>query len=134
MLGVVTQFIESLKQSKNAHLHGALPRAELLSALRAQDILLLFYDVERYAGACHNSHKILEYLSTGNEILSLPVLEYAQSSLISQAADRNAYLEKFEELLSTKTDIELQHDRIAYAADHTYIRQIERILNIIDGE
>ncbi|MFT4678242.1 MAG: hypothetical protein ACI84C_001072 [Flavobacteriales bacterium] len=128
------RFIENLKQEKNVHLHGALPRTDLMQALNNQDVLLLFYDAKKYAGACHNSHKILEYLSTGQEILSLPVLEYSHSKLINHAANHDEYLRGFEELLTKKTDANLHRDRIAYAADHTYIRQIERIQNIIDGE
>lgn len=127
-------FIEKLQQERNAILHGPLERKDLLQSLKANDILLLFYDANTYQGACHNSHKILEYLSTGNEVLSLPILEYAQSNLIHTASNHLEYLEKFKELLNHQPDPDLHRDRIAYANDHTYIRQIARIQKIIDGE
>ncbi len=127
-------FIEQLQTATNVRLHGALDRKKLLEQLAQQDVLLLFYDSKKYAGACHNSHKIMEYLSTGKEILSTPILEYAESELVHQVDDHDAYIAQLTILLEKEADKEVQAKRVAYAADHTYLRQINRIQTIVNAE
>jgi hypothetical protein len=126
-------FIEQLQKATNVKLHGALDRKKLLVQLAQQDVLLMFYDSKKYAGACHNSHKIMEYLSTGKEILSTPILEYAESELILQVEDHDSYISQLTALLEKEADHEVQAKRIAYAADHTYLHQINRIQSIVNA-
>lgn len=79
-----------------------------------------------------NSHKILEYLSTGNLIVSSALSVYKELNLfpMSIKADNSDYIELFEKVVqnfSELNNIALRKKRIAFAMDNTYVKQIERI-------
>lgn len=59
------EFIDFLKKSENVKLHGALECSDLAEAYKKIDCFILAYNENK-----DNSHKILEYLSTGKVVIS----------------------------------------------------------------
>lgn len=55
---------------------GTLANQDVQSFLQGCDLLLLVYNTVKYKKEASNSHKILEYLSSGKVILSTPMEEY----------------------------------------------------------
>jgi len=95
-------------------------------------VFLICYkpDYINYHG--ENSHKILEYLSTGKTVVSSHISLYSDSQLLSMAKkDRN------EELISIIDDVisniekynapDLMKQRILFALENTYANHIHKI-------
>ena len=100
--------------------------------------MLLCYNYQYEINKCTNSHKILEYLSTGKVIISSKIQAYeSNSNLICmlQDYDNGAYLDLFD--LTIKNIVhynstELQKKRIEFSLDNSYEKQINRIESYIN--
>ncbi len=126
-------FIEFLKRSKNVQLHGAVDSNELPEFFKEVDLFLLAYKKDEI-NKISNSHKLLEYLSTGKTVLSTSVEEYESSGLIEIAKDQQQYMMKFQEIISnlerfnSKDEIE---KRIQFARSRSYQNNILKIETIL---
>lgn len=130
------EFINLLKNAPNVILHGVKYGAGLASELRTCDILLLALNNSlMYDGS--NSHKIIEYLSTGKTIVSHYVNTYANSTLLEMAKD-DATENLLKVFYRVYTDIEnfnslnKQIERIEFALQNTYWKQIQFIEKLIN--
>ena len=125
-------FIEMLRHAPNVVLHGPVPRNELLDRLQNLAVLLLFYDTKTYPEDTANSHKILEYLSTGRPVLSTPIQAYSGSGLVRQTSDNDTYIQLLQEMAAGKEDYG-QHaaERKAFADARTYHVRIREIADLI---
>lgn len=128
-------FQKKLKAYPNVIFYGRLSGKSLYKLLMNADFLLICYKKHTLYNA-DNTHKMLEYLSTGNPIISSPMSVYQDhSDLISFIDfDRANYLELFEHLLenfSSLNTAEIRQQRIDLALNNTYLKQIERIDRII---
>lgn len=125
-----------LKQSKNVELKGILKPIDLAKAYTGLDGFVLCYkpDYIHYHG--ENSHKILEYLSTGKIVISTHISIYEKSLLFSMS-QRNHNEELINIFSNVIQKIEaynsenLIKQRIEFALDNSYKRQIDRIEKMI---
>lgn len=127
-------FLAFLRERPNVRLLGVMTPERIASAIGDMDLLLLCYDVSRDPNGGANSHKLLEYLSTGRVVVANPVSSYRERSdllrMTGPGEDRDALPKLFRdtvEEISQHNRPELQRARATFALAHTYARQIERI-------
>ena len=128
-----SSFTGRLARNANVILHGPKTPAQIAEQIGDSDILLMCYSVARDPNRGCNSHKILEYLSTGNVIVANHVSDYAeQPGLIEMvpADGCRTLLEVFDAVLR---DLEVHNApsrrerRLRYTLDNSYPAQIDRI-------
>jgi len=128
-------FVTFLKSQPNVILHGAVKSQDLVERMKDFDIFLLCYQKSLVRGN-YNSHKILEYLSTGKLIVSSFINEYAGKDfiLMCKENDTDEFCSLFSEAVNNidKFNNEDQSKkRIQYALDNTYEMQLKRIENAL---
>lgn len=136
-LGGRQQFkkLDSLKSFKNTFFAGEFSKTGLVKTLPFFDILWLCYNHKKYPIEVSNSHKILEYLSTGKVVVSNYISTYKNELILEMVMDNNLLTEKIKEVTSQLdfyNSLENQQKRIAFAKENTYKKQIERIEVIIN--
>ncbi|MCP4171691.1 MAG: glycosyltransferase family 4 protein [Fuerstiella sp.] len=130
------RFVRYLQSKDNVLLHGRVSTAELAVAIQDMSGFLLAYRADNLETDNSNSHKILEYLSTGKVIVSKSIEYYHGSPLFETAAD-----ESVEAFVTTFTDVlrridhcnrpELSAMRRDFAASQTYAGQLGRIISFL---
>ena len=127
-------FTRALKASGRAFLHGHVDGDELARGLNNMDVCLLCYRFQPGEYDLSNSHKILEYLSTGASVVSSPVTRYLSEDpdLVYLAADRSrdAFLQRFStviEALPSCNAPNLREKRRQFALKNSYESHIEWI-------
>lgn len=126
---------EFLRTRKNVFLRGAVSTVELVKEYSDMDAFLLCYKPDYKDYHAENSHKVLEYLSTGKVLVSTYLSIYKNSSLfVMSAQDRNQDLidlfAMVVERLSDFNDETQMFLRRDFALQNTYAKQIERMLKI----
>ena len=110
---------------------GRQPFAALPSILRRADLLMVTYLADRFRDQLANPHKMMEYLASGAPILATYTEEYADKpELVVIADDTGDFLQKFGALIAapaTHAGAEARARRQAFAAAHSYGRQIARV-------
>ena len=135
----VRRFVEKLSTSANATLHGPVRPADLALQLRKMDLLMICYDAAKDPNRGCNSHKILEYLSTGRVIVANHISDYAgKPGLIEMlpTLDNSKYPDLFDATLANVAAMnssEPARRRIQYALANSYGRQIARIERELRG-
>jgi len=129
-------FVEFLKGQPNVFLHGVLEQSALATALSGMDAFLFLYSAAKDVNGASNSHKLLEYLSTGKPVISTYVSNYAGTSLLEMVdpKDEDRLPELFGEVtrnLAAYNAPERQLQRIRFALDNTYRKQVVRIQEFI---
>ncbi len=126
------QFLDFLRATSNVILHGPTPPEILAKGLKRMDILLVAYDVKQ----AQNSHKILEYLATGNVIVASFIKAYeSKTGLIEMVDDpySNDMLKTlFERVINglDKYQVEKKRQlRTNYARQYTYSKLLRQIEN-----
>jgi hypothetical protein len=126
-----------LTTSANVTLHGHLDTKQLAEAYRSIDIFILCYkpDYVNYHG--ENSHKVLEYLSTGKTLVTTFLSIYQGCELMAMSEK-----DKNEELLKVFSDVvsnldqqnseRLMKARKVFALENTYEKQLNRIGRIVE--
>jgi len=131
------KFADFLKQSKNVILKGSMHPMYIPQELQNADVLLVLIDPQKDINKGSNSHKILEYLSTGKVIVANHISTYADKPGLIEMVDEMhndklpALFKKVINNLDYYNSPELQKKRIEFALDNTYAKQIERIEKII---
>lgn len=125
------QFIHFLKTQDNVSLLGPKFGDELEKKIREADILLLCYK-QQPGYFADNSHKVLEYLSSGNVIVSSHLSVYKGLELFPMSNDvQNLdYSSLFQQVVNNFASYntnEIRNRRIKFAKDNTYAKQVERI-------
>ena len=124
-----------LRSVSNVIFHGLMGTKELVAAYKDMDLFILCYkpDLQNYHG--ENSHKIIEYLSTGKVIVSSYISLYENTQLFEMDAPGNAgFLNIFNQVvndLSTYNQLDKMQMRRTFAMDNSYVKQLERIENVI---
>ena len=130
-------FIKNLYNAPNVILHGVLTGPKLFHQLISQDILLLPLNItQNYDGS--NSHKIIEYLSTGKVIVSNFVSTYSNLNLLEMAAsdkkeDIKIIFDKVRLNIVYFNSFEKMRSRIEFALNNAYNKQIDRIEEYINN-
>jgi hypothetical protein len=90
-------FLEQIKISANCIFHGILCKRELALELNQMDGFLICYDPQKGQSSGSNSHKILEFLSTGKVIFSSYFSFYDGTDLFVMNSNKqsNSALVKF---------------------------------------
>jgi glycosyltransferase involved in cell wall biosynthesis len=132
------EFIEFLKSQPNVLLHGVKEQSALAGALAGMDAFLFLYSAAKDLNGASNSHKLLEYLSTGKPVISTYVSNYAGTNLLEMGDQTEEHLlpalfKKVTDDLALYNAPERQQQRIRFALDNTYRRQVIRIRNFIEA-
>ncbi len=129
----VTGFFRFLTLQSNVILHGEVRPDVLAEALTSVDCLVLCYVCNTPTFDCSNSHKVLEYLSTGRVIVSTPISYYqGRRDLlrITEAADGSDFADLLADTLcrlETFNTIEAQQHRRRFALLGTYEQRVNTI-------
>lgn len=127
-----TNIIQRLEQSKNVVLHGEMHPRDVAKTIIDFDLFLICYDPESVGKVASNSHKILEYLSTGKVVVSSRMSTYDNIApgLFQMSSDSRDLPMLFKETvahLEVFNSSVLQEKRKAFAASNTYDAQLKRI-------
>ena len=129
----VSSFIAFLRNARNVHLHGVVSPAELATQLQRMDCMVLAYCEDARESDRSNSHKILEYLSTGKVIVSSRISTYESEpnllrmSSTADDSDLPALLRDTLDRLGEFNSARLQALRRQFALENTYSKQLDRI-------
>lgn len=123
-----------LKESENVIMKGVVSPAELVAEYDKLDGFILCYKPDYKNYHAENSHKVLEYMSTGKVIISTYLSLYENSELLNMAAknDNVALLDVFRKTIAEidyYNSIDLQTKRIEFALNNSYARHIEKIFS-----
>lgn len=131
--GETIAFIEFLRRTPNVVLRGVAPPSVIAREMQAMDLFLACYDIRQDASGGANSHKLLEYLSTGCPVVTHRVSAYRDMPhLLSMATtdDNSDFCQVFDETVRNLDElqtIERRKTRREYALHHDYARQLDRI-------
>lgn len=131
-------FVRFLQESPQVTLRGVVDHHTLQQELETVDMFWLCWKLNSqkiWDGS--NSHKILEYLSTGKPVVSHYVSSYQGTHLLYMlsAKDNDGYLQKFNwvlELVRSGESWEHVRSRLAFAAGNGYqarVRELEDWIN-----
>ena len=130
-----SDFIGKIKQLPNVFLLGPKPTYELPAYLKKFDLLLMCYSGDQNIAQMANPHKILEYLSSGKVALTHYIDEYkTQDNLFIMCQSNEELPSRFKYAvnnLSVLNNEESMQIRVKFAADNTYLKQLERIENLL---
>lgn len=114
---------------------GRQPSSLLPSFLNRADILLITYLADEYLDQLANPHKMMEYLASGRCILATRTLEYEHcQDLVEVAMSNEEFLQLFSRIVASPeawNSPDLVAKRQAFAADNTYTRQLDRIVDAL---
>lgn len=117
--------------AENVFWWGRIDSAAIVPTLRSMDVLLLAYDTEHHREQLANPHKLMEYMASGVVTVATFTEEYTDKRhLLAMADRREDYPGLFASVIGALPDWnapERRDQRIAFARDNTYERQIERI-------
>lgn len=128
-------YIIDLTSRKNVLLTGLLSKTELSNYINFFHVFITSYITEGYEKIGSNSHKILEYLSTGKVVVSNFIGYYEDyQDIIVMSSNNDELPQLFKHVIDNldsynHTDKKIK--RINFAKENTYKKQIERIENII---
>jgi glycosyltransferase involved in cell wall biosynthesis len=131
------EFIDFLEKSPNVELRGVVNSAELQKQMKEADLFWLCWKLGvdvLWDGS--NSHKILEYLSTGKPVISHHVSSYKGTDYLNMmpSMENRDFPVFFKSILHTIRSgerIEVIQNRLQFAVDNSYSRQVERIEKMI---
>jgi uncharacterized membrane protein YgaE (UPF0421/DUF939 family) len=113
----------------------------LAKAIKKVNAFLICYDVQRDQSKGTNYHKVMEYLGTGKVIVSNSITTYQHQpelvQMITERDNNNRLPHLFDEVISSLHEhnaIQRQKQRVEYARDNTYQKQLQRIEKIIRDE
>lgn len=129
-------FVSALMECPNVVLHGQQTQDSIVKHIKDIDFFFFYYN-EHSAYNRDNSHKILEYLSTGKVIIGSPLSVYKKSDLFIQADTPSEWLEAFRDILkhiNRYNSPKRQRERLVYAQSQSYKLQVDRIEQYISNQ
>ena len=111
------------------------PSVQIPGLLKNFDIQLVAYRADEYKEQLASPHKFMEYLAAGNVILTTYTDEYKDKRhLVEMIEVGGDLLERFKlikEDLTHYNKVDKVQERINFAREHTYEKQISRIEKLI---
>lgn len=126
-------FIRFLQACENVRLHGSIPPQQLADEIQSMDAFLLVYGLDEAESDRSNSHKLLEYLSTGKVVVSSRIGHYEGRSDLLQmpnSGDDDDIPDLFRTViqqLDRHNEPQASRVRIEYALQHTYAHLVDQI-------
>jgi hypothetical protein len=108
-----------------------IPNQKLPEYLSSMDGFIMCYDHIKWRKEASNSHKILELLSTGKVVLSLPIYHYLNNTIL-ETTSQNEFgvaFKKITENIELYNSEENQRKRKDFAKSNSYTIQLNKILN-----
>ncbi len=126
-------FINQLKRLSNVVLHGQMVPSEVSNQIQTYDLFLICYHTEAMGPIVSNSHKLLEFLSTGKVVVSSRISTYDKLAppLFEMVSLREDLPKRFTEVINNLTHYNstaFQEKRVDFAITNSYenhIREIE---------
>ena len=121
--------MKQLTSSQNVHWWGKVPSSLILECI---DLQLVCYQASHHADQA-SPHKFMEYLASGRTVLATYTAEYSQYAdllAMSENGSNAGYMALFESVLQRLdqwNSPQRMAARQAFAADHTYERQLQKI-------
>lgn len=128
-------FIQNLRALPNANLLGPMSHDEIIQKSEEIDLFFICYKMTQYY-KCDNSHKILEYLSTGKPVISSYLSVYDGLGLVEMVdIGRNHALpelikKRFKNYHTTE-NCNRYESRVRFALSNTYRFQLKEIESIV---
>lgn len=131
------KYIDQLLVSPNVFFLPKIASEMIFSYLMAADLLFICYDSDHFKLQLSNPHKMMEYLSSGKPIVATYTEEYADmDDLIVMRKSNKEWPDLFSNVvqnLSYFKTPELSKQRIDFALENTYEKQIERIERLLEA-
>ncbi|HUQ66868.1 MAG TPA: hypothetical protein VM101_11970, partial [Flavitalea sp.] len=129
-------FLVELKKKTNVILHGPVSSNELANGLNRMDVLLINYNIKND----QNHHKVLEYLATGNVIVSNYMSSYCNdhSALIEMVCNPESndelpgIFKKVVENLQYYNSEEMRAKRKNHACKFSYLNNLLLIQGFLE--
>jgi hypothetical protein len=126
------QNYNKLLKYDNVHFQGVVEHTQLIETITDFDILISCYDYKKNPIRLSNSHKILEYMSTGKVILSnyFPTYSKLNPNLIIMMNSNDDFgitLKETIKKLDVYNNSEFELERIKFAKNNSYKNQINLI-------
>ena len=126
-------FIDFLEKSPNVDLRGVVKSEQLQQEMKEADLFWLCWNIGvniLWDGS--NSHKILEYLSTGAPVVSHYVSSYKNSESLYMLSEKNnsGYVKLFSKIVNKVKEgeqTEMIKNRLSFAIDNAYLKNVEKI-------
>ena len=115
-------FVEFLMNQPNVTCHGVVASESIPERIKKMDVFLVCYK-QSVENRISNSHKILEYLSTGKAIISSPVEHYRDYKLIQMCEDDETFVKTYNHVLNNLAQYnakENQIERRDFSLKHSY--------------
>jgi len=134
------QLYQLCKKRDNIDWWGRVESNLIPLILERMDINLVVYDSKKYLEQTANSHKILEYLASGKVIVATYTDEYKDKRHLMEMSQNNDNLdfihifEKVSTNLSLYNAKEKTEKRLVFAQNHTYEKQLLKIINLLEKE
>ena len=134
MTSEISQFIDFLGSRSNARLRGSVSSIDLALQIQPMDCFVTSYSLGSREYDRSNSHKLLEYLSTGRVVVASRISTYVpHADLVRMPADDDdsalpALLDDTLARLDEFNETQVQANRRRFALDNTYERQVDRII------
>jgi len=132
------EFIDFLEHSSNVDLRGVVNSEQLYEQMKEADLFWLCWNTgmsQLWDGS--NSHKILEYLSTGKPVVSHYVSSYKDTSLLYMLNQKTntGFEESFKQVLGLIKEGEAKviiENRLKFAVQNSYANNVHKIAELIN--
>ncbi len=128
-------YLEQIKHSTNCIFHGVLGKSELALELNQMDAFLICYDPQKGQSSGSNSHKILEFLSTGKVIFSSNFSYYDGTDLFvmnSSKVDNSVLIKLFHDGIYSLNEINNNYRQICrkvFSQKNSYDQNLLKIIS-----
>ena len=121
----------------NAVWWGKVVSGLIPAVLNGADVLLVAYRADLYREQLASPHKFMEYLASGKSIVATYTDEYKDKRhLLEMVDDSGAFVPALERVLASldqHNSAQRQAERKAFAAEHSYARQYEKLFALLEA-